>query len=59
MVPPDSIPAQHPALAALEAAPLDDEPITDGEEALVQEARDAVLEGRVISDDEFRRRFGL
>lgn len=59
MAAPDSFPSQHPALAALESAPIDDEPITLEEERLVEEGRAAVRRGEVISDDEFRRRLGL
>ena len=42
----------------LDNAPLDDEPTTPEEEALVQEARDEVERGELISADEIRREFG-
>lgn len=42
----------------LGAAPEDDEPAASEEEALVQEARDEIERGELISADEIRREFG-
>lgn len=46
--------AEDPVLAAFEAAPLDDEPVTPEEEAAVQEAREEIARGETISLEEFR-----
>lgn len=40
-------------------APFEDEQITPEEEALVQEGREALARGDVISDEELRRELGL
>jgi hypothetical protein len=45
-----------PVLRAVLAAPLDDEPETPEEAAAVQEARDDVAAGRIVSHEEARRR---
>lgn len=45
-----------PVLRALESAPEDDEPETPEEAAAVQEAREDLMAGRVISHEEARRR---
>ena len=50
---------EHPVLAALRKAPLDDEPESEEERAAVEEAREAERRGEVISDEELRRRLGL
>jgi hypothetical protein len=42
----------------LDNAPFDDEPTTPEEDALVQEARDEIARGELISADEIRREFG-
>jgi hypothetical protein len=43
----------------LRDAPIDDEPETDEERQLVQEAREDLAAGRVVSHAEIRREFGL
>jgi hypothetical protein len=43
-----------PVMRFLDDAPLDDEPSTPAEEALVQHARDEVARGETISLDELR-----
>lgn len=48
-----------PVLRALLNAPLDDEPETDEERALVAEGRAALERGDVVSDEELRRELGL
>lgn len=50
---------EHPALRAARAAPIDDEPETEEERRRVQEARDAVRRGDVISDEELAKELGL
>ena len=55
----EPLPPEHPVLAALRNAPLDDEPETAEERAAVEEAREAERRGEVISDEELRRRLGL
>jgi len=44
--------------AALCAAP-DDEPVTEGDAAAIQRARDDVASGRVVAHEEVLREFGL
>jgi hypothetical protein len=46
-----------PVLVALREAPLDDEPLTDEDLTALEEAREDVAQGRLISHDEVRRRF--
>ncbi len=55
---PSTSPAKkrHPALVALENAPFDDEPVTDAEEALIEEARGDVRAGRVVNHEDVKRR---
>ncbi len=48
-----------PVLDALMNAPLDDEPETDEERALVAEGMVALRRGDVVSDQELRRELGL
>ena len=48
-----------PVLLALENAPFDDEPETEEERAAVQEAREALARGEVVSDEQLRRELGL
>ena len=48
-----------PVLAALMNAPIDDEPETEEERALVAEGRAALERGEVVSDDELRSELGL
>lgn len=49
---------QHPALKALESAPLDDEPVTEEEEQAVEEARGELRAGvPTIAHDEVKRRW--
>jgi len=43
----------------LREAPMDDEPKTDEERQLVEEARQDLAAGRVVSHEEIRREFGL
>ena len=42
----------------LRDAPIDDEPETDEERQLVEEARQDLAAGRVVSHEEIRREFG-
>ena len=48
-----------PIPLTLRDIPFDDEPETDEERAAVAEARREVEEGRLIPDDEVRRKYGL
>ena len=49
---------RDPLTKLLDEAPLDDEPVTPEEEALVQQAREEIARGELISADEIRREFG-
>lgn len=49
---------RHALTEFLDNAPADDEPVTPEEEALVQEAREEIARGQLISADEIRREFG-
>ncbi len=40
---------EHPAIVALRNAPIDDEPETEEERAAVEEAKEDVRQGRVVS----------
>ena len=51
--------SQHPILERLRTAPVDDEPLTDEDQAALAEARADVRAGRVSSDTEVARRLGL
>ncbi|MHB0875934.1 MAG: hypothetical protein ACYC5O_07815 [Anaerolineae bacterium] len=56
----DALAAEDPVLAAIENAPLDDEgELSDETVARLAEADRAIAEGRVISDEELRRRLEL
>ncbi|MDQ6776753.1 MAG: hypothetical protein M3071_11185 [Actinomycetota bacterium] len=46
-----------PLTVLLENAPLDDEPVTEEEEAAVQVARDEIVRGETISLEEVRAEF--
>ncbi|HET9209201.1 MAG TPA: hypothetical protein VFR03_02320 [Thermoanaerobaculia bacterium] len=46
-----------PVLMALREAPLDDEPLTDEDLTAIEEAREDIAQGRLISHEEIRRRF--
>ena len=48
-----------PVLTALRNAPLDDEGVTEDDLAGLEEARKAVAEGRVYSNEEVMRSLGL
>ena len=48
-----------PVLRALLNAPIDDEPDTEEERALIAEGRAALERGDVVSDEELRRELGL
>lgn len=50
---------KSPLERALEAAPIDDEPITDNEEKAVQEAGVDTLAGQIVSHEMVRQRLGL
>jgi hypothetical protein len=50
-------PEQDPVLVALRDAPLDDEPLTDEDLIAIEEAREDIAKGRLISHEEIRRRF--
>ncbi|MSQ24655.1 MAG: hypothetical protein EXR58_08985 [Chloroflexi bacterium] len=51
--------ADDPVLRALMNAPLDDEPETDQERALVAEGLADLERGDILSDEELRRELGL
>lgn len=46
---------QDPVLAMLEAAPVDDEPVTDDDRRHIEMARQAYRDGDVVSAEEIRR----
>jgi hypothetical protein len=46
-------------LAALRAAPVDDEPLTDEDRAAIERGREDSRAGRVVTTDELRKRLGL
>lgn len=48
-----------PLLRKLMDAPIDDEPETEEEEALVAEAREELARGETIAFEEIKREFGL
>jgi hypothetical protein len=48
-----------PVGLALLLAPEDDEPVTQGEETAVREAREALDRGDLVSDEELRLRLNL
>jgi hypothetical protein len=48
-----------PLIRALELAPWDDEPETEEERAAVQEAREALARGEVLTTEELRQELGL
>ncbi len=48
-----------PVLRAAHRAPVDDEEETPEEAAAVQEGREALARGEVVSDEELRRELGL
>ena len=50
--------SRDPVGRALASAPIDDEPLTTGELANVERARDAYRRGEWISGDEVRREIG-
>jgi Spy/CpxP family protein refolding chaperone len=51
--------ASDPVLRSLLNAPIDDEPETEEERKAVDEAKEALAEGRVMSDEEMARVLGL
>ena len=54
----DALRSRAPVLRALFFAPYDDEPETEEERRLVEEAREQVARGDVIADEELWRRMG-
>lgn len=52
-------PSEDPALRAAVEAPLDDEPVTEEEERLVEEAREQIRRGEVLTTGELLRDLGL
>lgn len=48
--------APDPVLTALQKAPIDDDPLSAEDLEALEEARRDILEGRVVSHDEARRR---
>jgi len=67
-IPEDELPAaqrflEHlavsPAYRAALSAPPDDEPMTEADAAAIAQVRDEVREGKVVSQDEILREFGL
>ncbi len=57
MASPSTAPIKHPALAALDAAPLDDEPASPLEELEVALAREEARQGETVAHVEVRRRW--
>ena len=54
------IPKRRPSVDEIFAnAPVDDESLTEAEHAAIAEGRDDVAAGRLVSDEEIRREFGL
>jgi predicted transcriptional regulator len=51
--------ASSPAYRAAKLAPVDDEPVTEGDAAAIRRSLDDVRAGRVVSHDEVLREFGL
>ncbi len=51
--------AANPAYRAAWSAPLDDEPVTDGDAAAITGAQDQLRTGRVVSHEDILREFGL
>ena len=49
---------QDPAMAAALSAPLDDEPLTDEDRQAIEEGRQDIAAGRVVSNDQIRRMLG-
>ncbi len=48
-----------PVLRAARSAPIDDEPETPEERLAVAEAREAIAQGKVLTDEQLRRELGL
>lgn len=46
---------EDPVIAMLDAAPIDDEPLTDDDRRQIEEGRKAYREGRVFTAEEIRR----
>lgn len=51
--------ASHPAYRAVLSAPIDDEPVTQGDKDAIARAQRDIAEGRVVSHEEILREFGL
>ena len=51
--------ARDPVLRALMEAPIDDEPLTEGEAARIRLGEEAADRGDVVSDEELRRELGI
>jgi hypothetical protein len=51
--------AVSPAYRAALSAPADDEPVTEADAAAIAQARDEVFTGKVTSQEEILREFGL
>lgn len=51
--------AVSPAYRAAWSAPLDDEPVTDGDAAAIARAREELRTGKVVAHDDILREFGL
>lgn len=50
---------QDPVLKSLLDAPVDDEPLTESDIAALQEAREDIAAGRIISAKELYRELGI
>ena len=50
---------EHPLVRKLREAPIDDEPLTDEERRLIDEAREAEEHGDVISHEQLKHDLGL
>jgi len=51
--------AISPAYRTALSAPIDDEPLTEGDTAAIARVHDEVLSGKISSHDEILREFGL
>lgn len=55
MAPPSTAPVPDPVLEALANAPYDDEPVTEEEERLIEEAREDVRRGEVLTHEQVKQ----
>lgn len=50
---------EDPVERALALAPIDDEPLTPEDEAALQDGREALARGDILSTEELRRELGI